>query len=62
MDDPERAAAWEELYDALLDGWAVMRPQWREDDRIWFVYARHPTGAWRGRDVARQATVVVVPG
>jgi hypothetical protein len=45
MDDPERAAAWEELYDALPDGWAVMHPQWREADHLWAVYARHLIGA-----------------
>ena len=55
MDDPERAAAWEELYGALPDGWAVTRPQWREDDNLWAVYARRLSGPWRGRDGARQA-------
>jgi hypothetical protein len=53
MDEPERAAAWEELCDALPDGWAVMHPQWREADHSWAVYARRLTGpkptigAWR---------------
>jgi hypothetical protein len=45
VDDHERAAAWEELYDALPDGWAVMHPQWREADHLWAVYARHLMGA-----------------
>ena len=45
VDDHERAAAWEELYDALPDGWAVMHPQWREADHLWAVYARRLIGA-----------------
>jgi hypothetical protein len=48
-DDPERAAAWEELYDALPDGWAVMHPQWREDDHVWAVYARELSGPRHNR-------------
>jgi hypothetical protein len=55
MDEPERAAAWEELYDAPPDGWAVTGPQWREDDNLGGVYARRLSGPWRGRDGARQA-------
>jgi hypothetical protein len=55
MDDPERAAAWEELYNSLPDGWAVMHPQWREDDQMWFVYTRQLTGTWRGRNAGHQA-------
>ena len=53
MHDDERAAAWEELYDTLPDGWAVMRPVWREADRMWAIYARkmagpgHADGPWR---------------
>jgi hypothetical protein len=44
MDEPECAAAREELYDALPDGWAVMHPQWREADHPWAVYARRLVG------------------
>lgn len=44
-DDAERAAAWEALYDALPDGWAVMHPQWRAADNLWTVDARRLIGA-----------------
>lgn len=44
MDDPDRAAAWQELYAVLPRGWAVMSPQWREVDHLWAVYARRVAG------------------
>ena len=46
MNDDERAVAWEELYDTLPEGWAVMRPVWREADRVWAIYARTMAGPW----------------
>ena len=48
MDDSEQA--WSEVYAVLPDGWTVMRPVWRDDDRMWAVYARELTGAQRDHD------------
>ena len=51
--DADRVAAWEELYAALPHGWAVMRPVWRAEDRVWAIYAhhlsgpKHAVGPWR---------------
>jgi hypothetical protein len=48
MDDPDRVAAWEEVYAVLPRGWAVMSPQSREVDHLWVIYARHVTGLEQG--------------
>ena len=36
----ERDAAWAEVYAVLPADWVVLRPMWRETDRVWAVYAR----------------------
>ncbi|MGO9178741.1 MAG: hypothetical protein ACLQBX_17830 [Candidatus Limnocylindrales bacterium] len=36
----ERDAAWAEVYAVLPTDWVVLRPMWRETDRMWAVYAR----------------------
>jgi len=43
----ERDAAWAEVYAVLPADWVVLRPLWRETDRLWAVYARSTT---RSRD------------
>ena len=48
----DTAAAWNELYAVLPDGWTVMPPQWRPLERVWAVYARtgrsgSARGHWR---------------
>jgi hypothetical protein len=36
----ERDEAWAEVYAVLPIDWVVLRPMWRETDRVWAVYAR----------------------
>ena len=40
MDDPERDAAWAEVYAVLPADWVVLRPLWRGEQGAWAVYAR----------------------
>jgi hypothetical protein len=39
----DRDAAWAEVYAVLPADWVVLRPMWRETDRMWAVYARSTT-------------------
>ena len=39
----ERDKAWAEVYAVLPADWVVLRPMWREADRMWVVYARSTT-------------------
>ena len=40
MADMLRARAWDELLRVLPADWAVARPAWRDDDRLWPAHAR----------------------
>jgi hypothetical protein len=55
MVDEERNAAGAELRAVLAEGWIVIGPVLRKDDRGWAVYARQLPGPGQDPDAWREA-------